>query len=62
MNINNVSVPPQEVFTGQVRLAEQSPEHMTPPYTIHTTVAQKLHHRGELKEVTKKDHQLYGRG
>lgn len=34
-----VSVPPQYIISGEIWAVEQSPDHMTPPYTIQTSVA-----------------------
>lgn len=38
INSSETKVPPRDVITGQVLFAEERPEHMTPPYTIQTTV------------------------
>lgn len=34
-----VSDPPQYIISGEIWAVEQSPDHMTPPYTIQTSVA-----------------------
>lgn len=34
-----MSIPPQYINSGQISAAKQSPDHMTPPHTIQTTVA-----------------------